>query len=67
MIVFITLAPIVYLVYTSFTDYSQKTLFTGQFGYTGISQYTDLFKDSEFYKSLVRTILFTAAWWPAAW
>ena len=61
MIFFITLAPIVYLIYTSFTDYSQKTLFTGEFQYTGIQQYTDLFGDSQFWKSLIRTIVFTAA------
>jgi N,N'-diacetylchitobiose transport system permease protein len=61
VIFLVTLAPIAYLVYTSFTDYSQKTLFTGEFQYTGLQQYTDLFGDSEFWKSLVRTIVFTAA------
>ena len=61
VIIAVTLAPIAYLVYTSFTNYDQRTLFTGEFTYTGFQQYTDLFSDSEFWKSLVRTILFTAA------
>ncbi|GLY29172.1 sugar ABC transporter permease [Kineosporia sp. NBRC 101731] len=61
VILVVTIAPILYLVYTSFTDYSQKTLFTGEFAYTGVDQYTTLLGSGDFWKSLLRTVLFTAA------
>ena len=61
VIVLVTIAPIIYLVYASFTDYNQRTLFTGEFSYSGFEQYTSLFRSSDFWKSLLRTVLFTAA------
>ncbi|MBT0769072.1 sugar ABC transporter permease [Kineosporia sp. J2-2] len=61
VIVLVTVLPIIYLVYTSFTDYNQRTLFTGEFRYTGFEQYTTLLGSSAFWKSLLRTVLFTAA------
>ncbi|BCJ48481.1 sugar ABC transporter permease [Actinoplanes ianthinogenes] len=57
----VTLAPIGFLLFTSFTDYNQRTLFTGTYHYVGIDQYTELLADSAFWMSLVRTVLFTAA------
>ncbi|GAB6902328.1 carbohydrate ABC transporter permease [Kineosporia succinea] len=61
VITLVTLLPIVYLVYTSFTNYDQKTLFTGEFRYTGLEQYTSLLSSGAFWRSLLRTVLFTAA------
>lgn len=55
------LAPIAFLVYTSFTDYNQRTLFTGEYSGTGLQQYTTTIIDPQFWHSLVLTILFTAA------
>jgi N,N'-diacetylchitobiose transport system permease protein len=57
----VTLAPIGYLVFTSFTDYNQRTLFTGQLAGVGVEQYTDLLSSSAFWASLLRTVVFTAA------
>lgn len=57
----VTVAPIVYLVYSSFTDYNQRSLFTGAYNAVGLAQYSDLLSDPAFWWSLVRTVLFTAA------
>ncbi|MBC6446026.1 sugar ABC transporter permease [Actinokineospora sp. HBU206404] len=57
----VTIAPIVFLVYTSFTDYNQRSLFTGKYSLVGVEQYTDLAADPEFWQSLLRTLWFTAA------
>ncbi|MFF2507621.1 carbohydrate ABC transporter permease [Streptomyces sp. NPDC058067] len=57
----VTVAPIVFLVYASFTDYDQRSLFTGAFDVVGARQYTDLLADAEFWRSLARTVVFTAA------
>jgi N,N'-diacetylchitobiose transport system permease protein len=57
----VTLAPIGFLLFTSFTDYNQRTLFTGKYSYVGVDQYADLLADGAFWASLVRTVLFTAA------
>jgi N,N'-diacetylchitobiose transport system permease protein len=56
----VTIAPIVFLVYISFTDYNQRTLFTGEYALVGFEQYATILSDSEFWLSLVRTIVFTA-------
>lgn len=61
VLVAITLAPIVFLVFTSFTDYDQRTLFTGAYEGVGLAQYAALLQDGDFWASLVRTVLFTAA------
>ncbi|AMM19871.1 ABC transporter permease [Frondihabitans sp. PAMC 28766] len=61
VILAVTVAPIVYLVFTSFTDYNQRSLFTGAYDAVGLSQYTALLSDPAFWWSLVRTVLFTAA------
>jgi N,N'-diacetylchitobiose transport system permease protein len=61
VIVAVTIAPIIYLVYTSFTDYDQRSLFTGAYNAVGLSQYVALVTEPAFWASLVRTILFTSA------
>ncbi|CAA9388346.1 MAG: ABC transporter, permease protein 1 (cluster 1, maltose/g3p/polyamine/iron) [uncultured Quadrisphaera sp.] len=57
----VTVVPIGFLVFTSFTDYDQRTLFTGAYSVVGLQQYVTLLGDEEFWASLVRTVLFTAA------
>ncbi|WP_336647324.1 carbohydrate ABC transporter permease [Microbacterium sp. MMO-10] len=53
--------PIVFLVFTSFTDYDQKTLFTGAFSLVGLEQYATVLTDVEFWWALLRTLWFTVA------
>jgi N,N'-diacetylchitobiose transport system permease protein len=57
----VLVAPIIYLVFTSFTDSNQRTLFTGAYNSVGFGNYVALFTDPDFWWSLVRTVLFTAA------
>ena len=57
----VTLAPIGLLVATSFTNYNQRSLFTGEYRSVGFQQYADLLADGAFWTSLLRTVLFTAA------
>ncbi|ROS59093.1 N,N'-diacetylchitobiose transport system permease protein [Frigoribacterium sp. PhB160] len=61
VILAVTVAPIVFLVFTSFTDYDQRSLFTGAYDSVGLGQYQALLADAEFWRSLLRTVLFTAA------
>ncbi len=61
VIVFVTLLPIGFLVFTSFTDYNQRTLFTGAFQFVGLEQYGAVLADREFWWALVRTVFFTTA------
>ncbi|WP_232539174.1 carbohydrate ABC transporter permease [Actinoplanes sp. SE50] len=57
----VTLAPLGFLIFTSFTDYDQRTLFTGTYHFVGADQYAELLADPAFWTSLVRTVLFTVA------
>jgi len=57
----LTLVPIGYLVFTSFTDYDRRTLFTGAYNFVGLQQYAAVLSSPDFWGALVRTILFTAA------
>ncbi|WP_255658521.1 carbohydrate ABC transporter permease [Actinoplanes sp. L3-i22] len=57
----VTLAPIGFLLFTAFTDYNQRTLFTGRYSYVGFDQFGELLADPAFWASLLRTVLFTAA------
>ncbi|MFI1996341.1 carbohydrate ABC transporter permease [Actinoplanes sp. NPDC020271] len=57
----VTLVPIGFLVFTAFTDYNQRTLFTGRYSWVGFDQFADLLGDAAFGASLLRTVLFTAA------
>ncbi|GAA4673486.1 carbohydrate ABC transporter permease [Frondihabitans cladoniiphilus] len=61
VILAVTVAPIVYLVFTSFTDYGQRSLYTGAYDSVGLAQYIALVTDPAFWWSLIRTVLFTAA------
>ncbi|HEX5201492.1 carbohydrate ABC transporter permease [Paractinoplanes rhizophilus] len=61
VLVVVTLAPIGFLIFTSFTDYNQRTLFTGSYSFVGADQYAELLADPAFWQSLLRTVLFTAA------
>lgn len=56
-----TVAPIAFLIFTSFTDYSQRTLFTGRYEFVGAEQYSTLVADPEFWWALLRSVLFTTA------
>jgi N,N'-diacetylchitobiose transport system permease protein len=57
----VTLAPIGFLVFTSFTNYNQRTLFTGAYRGVGVDQYATLLGNTAFWLSLLRTVLFTVA------
>ncbi|MFC9331217.1 carbohydrate ABC transporter permease [Kitasatospora sp. NPDC057015] len=57
----VTAAPIVFLIYTSFTDYNQRSLFTGSYHLVGLRQYSVLLDDPQFWRALLRSVLFTAA------
>jgi N,N'-diacetylchitobiose transport system permease protein len=61
VIIAVIIAPIIFLVVTSFTDYSQRTLFTGEVNWVGFQQYAAIFQDPQFWWSTVLTIFFTVA------
>lgn len=54
-------SPIAFMVFISFTDYDQTSLFTGAFSVVGVAEYLATFADPNFWASLLRTILFPAA------
>src|SRR5699024_8937985 len=60
-VVLVTVIPIGFLVFASFTDYDQRSLFTGEFSMVGLAQYVEIFTSAEFWKSVLRTVWFTAA------
>jgi N,N'-diacetylchitobiose transport system permease protein len=53
--------PMYRLVTLSFQDYGLKQLIAGSGDWIGLSNYVDLFTDSQFWQVLVRSIVFTAA------
>ncbi|PJM77576.1 carbohydrate ABC transporter permease [Bifidobacterium felsineum] len=57
----LVVVPLIFLVFTSFTDFNQRTLFTGEFNVVGLSTYAAVLADSEFWWSVVRTVLLMAA------
>jgi N,N'-diacetylchitobiose transport system permease protein len=61
VVIALILAPIGFLIFTSFTDFNDFSLNTGQFSWVGLSQYTKIFADPEFWWATVRTVAFTAA------
>jgi N,N'-diacetylchitobiose transport system permease protein len=61
VVIALILVPIVFLLVTSFTDFNQRSLFTGQVDWVGFAQYLKIFASGDFWWSLVRTVLFTAA------
>lgn len=61
VIVALTVVPIIFLVFTSFTDFDQRSLFTGEFDFVGLQQYEKVFTDRTFWEAFLRTVFFTAA------
>ena len=61
VILALTIVPIGYLVWMSFTDAGQRMLFTGEYDVVGLRQYRDVLTDPDFWHSFVRTVLFTGA------
>ncbi|MDU7361861.1 MAG: sugar ABC transporter permease [Propionibacteriaceae bacterium] len=61
VLIFVTLAPIVFLVVLSTTDYNQRSLFTGTYNNVGFEQYAKLLSEGAFWLSLLRTVIFTAS------
>ncbi len=57
----LTVVPIGFLVFSSFTNFNQRSLFTGEFDFVGFAQYVRIFTDPDFWWSTVLTVLFTAA------
>ncbi len=61
VILAVTIVPLVVMVFTSFTNFNQRSLFTGAFDMVGLDQFQAVLSDPAFWASFVRTILFTAA------
>ena len=61
VIIALILVPVGFLIFTSFTNFNQRTLFTGELSFVGISQYFTIFASVDFWWALARTIVFTAA------
>ncbi|MCH9276655.1 sugar ABC transporter permease [Bifidobacterium amazonense] len=61
ILIVLVFAPLAFLCFTSFTDFNQRSLFTGEFNVTGFAQFANVLADDEFYKALLRTFLFTFA------
>lgn len=61
VIVALIMVPIGFLVYTSFTDYDQRSLFTGQVNGVGFQQYISTLGSSQFWHSTLLTLWYTAA------
>jgi N,N'-diacetylchitobiose transport system permease protein len=53
--------PLVRLVVISFQDYGLRAIFTGQAGFTGLTNYTDVLTDASFWPVILRTVLVTGA------
>lgn len=61
VIIALVVIPLGFMIFTSFTDFSQRTLFTGEFDFVGLKQYQSVLTDPAFYAALLRTFGFTAA------
>ncbi len=57
----VTVLPIGFLIFSSFTNYDQRSLFTGDFDVVGLDQYRQIFTSGAFWHSVLRTVWFTAA------
>ncbi|MCI1636092.1 carbohydrate ABC transporter permease [Bifidobacterium sp.] len=53
--------PIAFLLISSFSDFNQRSLFTGEFNIVGLQQYAIALADKDFWYAMLRTVLFTAA------
>lgn len=61
MMFFVMAVPIGFLIFTSFTNFNQRTLFTGAFDFVGLAQYGQILTSPSFWWSLARTIAFCLA------
>jgi N,N'-diacetylchitobiose transport system permease protein len=61
IVIALILVPIGFLIYTSFTNYDQRSLFTGEVSGVGFHQYTSTLGSSQFWSSTLLTLWFTAA------
>src|SRR5437867_2705144 len=59
MILVFTLAPALWAIYVSFTSLSLSGTNALNYSFVGIANYGRLFKDSEFYDSLLLTLQYT--------
>lgn len=57
----VTIVPLIVMVVISFTNYNQRSLFTGAYENVGLGQYIAVIQDPAFWASFARTIGFTAA------
>jgi ABC-type sugar transport system permease subunit len=53
--------PLVRLLVISFQDYGLRAIFTGQAGFAGFSNYTNVLTDASFWPVILRTVLVTGA------
>jgi ABC-type sugar transport system permease subunit len=53
--------PLVRLVVISFQEYGLRAIFTGQAGFAGVTNYTNVLTDASFWPVILRTIVVTAA------
>lgn len=53
--------PLALLVVSSFTNFGQRSLFTGEFDMVGLDQYAAVFRTPDFVMALLRTLVFAAA------
>lgn len=61
VILAVTIVPLVVMVGASFTNFNQRSLFTGAYESVGLGQYSAILQDPAFWSSFARTIFFTAA------
>ncbi|WP_267423517.1 MULTISPECIES: carbohydrate ABC transporter permease [unclassified Curtobacterium] len=53
--------PLVRLVVISFQEYGLRAIFTGQAGFAGVTNYTNVLTDASFWPVILRTVIVTAA------
>lgn len=61
IILALIVAPLVLMIWISFTDYNQRTLFTGEFHYVGFAQYAAALTSPAFWYAVMLSIALTAA------
>lgn len=57
----VTFVPLFFLVFTSFTSFDQRSLFTGEYEFVGLQQYTSTLADKQFWSAAFLTLWFTVA------
>lgn len=61
VLVAVTLIPLGVMVGAAFTDFDQRSLFTGAYSFVGLDQFAAILTDPAFWASFGRTLWFTAA------